>query len=237
LLLLRNLRDQQGEFRPLSFAKDWQAFFHGYSGYIDKASKTTLENMGSGKGFDACGSFSTDLGGPVRIAPLIFLFRKNLDLLLKSAKAQTALTHRGPGVESGVIFLATSCHAILHGASPREAFNSALEEGQLEMDLDLRIRRSLEENDREVISRVKEFGQMCAINAALPGAIHTILHHETNLEAALLDTVQAGGDSAARGMVVGMVLGAWLGEKSVPKRWLQEMAAYKEIVEALEQLP
>jgi hypothetical protein len=33
----------------------------------------------------------------------------------------------------------------------------------------------------------------------------------------------AGGDSAARGMAVGMLLGAWLGEGGLPKTWLEQM--------------
>ncbi|EKD35475.1 MAG: hypothetical protein ACD_75C01898G0003, partial [uncultured bacterium] len=43
--------------------------------------------------------------------------------------------------------------------------------------------------------------------------------------------------SAARGMVVGMVLGASLGRNAIPRRWLEGMVKYREIEAALEKLP
>ncbi len=51
---------------------------------------------------------STDLGGPARIAPLIYCYRENLDEMLTAVKAQTTLTHSGPGVVDGALFLARS---------------------------------------------------------------------------------------------------------------------------------
>ena len=78
---------------------------------------------------------------------------------------------------------------------------------------------------------------MCAVGAALPGAIYAVLHQEHNLEEALIETVLAGGDSAARGMVTGMILGAFLGSEKIPTRWLDDLVSYQEIKSSLDQLP
>ena len=78
---------------------------------------------------------------------------------------------------------------------------------------------------------------MCAIKAALPGAVYTVLKNEDNLEKALIETVMAGGDSAARGMVVGMLLGAFHGREKIPSRWLERLTRYDRIVTALDKLP
>ena len=59
---------------------------------------------------------------------------------------------------------------------------------------------------------IKQFGQMCGIAAALPGALHLVLKYPDDLRTALVENVMAGGDSAARGMVVGMMLGAPSGD-------------------------
>ena len=47
----------------------------------------------------------------------------------------------------------------------------------------------------------------------------------------------AGGDSAARGMAIGMLLGAHLGEAAIPAPWLAEMERQKEILDLLGELP
>ena len=67
--------------------------------------------------------------------------------------------------------------------------------------------------------------------------VHLIAKYENNLEEALVQSVMAGGDSAARGMLVGMVLGAHLGQSSIPQKWLSELARRKGIDALLDQIP
>lgn len=237
LHLLRHLVKHRGQFSLAEYARDWQSLFTDYSGYMDRATKVTLQNLQRGATPEACGSPSTDLGGAARIAPLVYCFREDLEALLTAVQAHTSLTHCGPGSADGAVFLARSCYGILHGASPREAFIQALEDGINDIDLELRLRRSLDQHTGSVRQVVKEFGQMCSINAALPGAIYTVLHSEGNLEEALIETAMAGGDSAARGMVVGMLLGANLGKEKIPVRWLDNLVDCREIQAALDSLP
>jgi ADP-ribosylglycohydrolase len=101
----------------------------------------------------------------------------------------------------------------------------------------MRIRGALEitaTDSREVIAGL---GQMCGAANALPAAVHLIVTHEHDLEKALIENTMAGGDSAGRGLAVGMVLGAHLGMEAIPEHWLTEMRSYDHIVELLDQLP
>lgn len=66
--------------------------------------------------------------------------------------------------------------------------------------------------------------------------VHLIAKYENDLEEALIQTVMAGGDNAARGMLVGMVLGAHLGPESLPEKWVSELAKRREIETLLEKI-
>ena len=85
--LLEHLAANGGHFDAAEYGRSWQSFIAHYQGYKDHASKDTLKNLAEGKGVDACGSDSTDLGGPARIAPLIYCYRENLDAMLEAVKA------------------------------------------------------------------------------------------------------------------------------------------------------
>jgi ADP-ribosylglycohydrolase len=76
---------------------------------------------------------------------------------------------------------------------------------------------------------IGRFGQSCHADEAFPGVIHLVARYEKDLKEALIQSVMAGGDSAGRGMMVGMVLGAYLGLKSLPAEWISGLKREKEI--------
>ena len=222
LILLEHLAET-GDFSAPRFAATWQTRLTDYHGYIDKASTATLDNMARQMPTDQCGSHSTDLGGAARIAPLLYFFKDDRQKLLKAVRQQTAMTHNHPATLAGAEFIAKTAWDVLHWSSPRAALESTLEEGVHDIDLDNRIRNSLDSAGKDTGTMIKQFGQMCSISAALPGVVHLIISYENDLKTALIENVMAGGDSAARGLVVGMILGAHLGRQAIPEEWLVNM--------------
>jgi ADP-ribosylglycohydrolase len=81
-----------------------------------------------------------------------------------------------------------------------------------------------------------DLGQMCEIQAAFPAVIHLITKYEDNLKKGLVENIMAGGDSAGRGLTVGMVLGAHLGLDAIPSKWLSDLKAYQEIMGLMDQI-
>ncbi|MBC7543041.1 MAG: ADP-ribosylglycohydrolase family protein, partial [Candidatus Sericytochromatia bacterium] len=69
------------------------------------------------------------------------------------------------------------------------------------------------------VAAVQSLGAACAVGAAFPATLALALAHPTDLEAALIENAMAGGDSASRGLFLGMLLGASSGA-IVPQRWL-----------------
>lgn len=222
LVLLESLA-RTGSFSLPDFAASWQHLFANYHGYVDKATSTTLDNRSRNLPLDRCGSTSSDLGGPARIAPLVYRYQHDLEALLTAALQQTAFTHNNPATLAGAAFIARTAWEVLQGADPVSALEQALDEGVNDIDLDIRIRGGLDSGGKDTRTVIKKFGQMCGIAAALPGAIHLIVTYPKDLKTALIENVMAGGDSSARGMVAGMILGAHLGVAAVPATWLADM--------------
>lgn len=83
---------------------------------------------------------------------------------------------------------------------------------------------------------VQQFGQSCDTRGALPSVVQIMARHPVDLREALVENVMAGGDSAARGMAVGAVLGASLGMDAVPADWLFSMKRTGRIVDLLEKI-
>ena len=223
LHLLAHLAANGGRFSLIEYGRDWRNFITGYRGYMDRASKASLQNLEAGHPPESCGSPSTDLGGAARIAPLIFALRNHPADLEKAVAAQTALTHQGPGAVSAAIFLAEACRRVLEGASLRQALAEALAKLAESPELAVKVRDSIDRQGGDITETVKSYGQACAVNGALPAAIFTALQLEDNLEEALVTTVMAGGDSAARALVVGMLLGARHGMSAIPTHWLEAL--------------
>ena len=152
---------------------------------------------------------------------------------MAGARAQTAFTHNNSSVIKSAAFFATITHQILAGNAPLAAIEQAQKEKFDSDPFKEWIQMGLESAARDSRQAILDFGQMCEIHAAFPGVVHLIVKYENDLKAALIENVMAGGDSAGRGLLVGLVLGAHLGMDAIPPEWLNDMKAYPQIVDML----
>jgi ADP-ribosylglycohydrolase len=235
LCLLESLAAKR-DFDVNHFAQSWRAMFEGYHGYFDQATKATLGNFESGKGPIHSGSPSNNLGGASRIAPLIYLFRDDLETLVSHAKTQTVMTHNNSHVIQSAAFFSELAWKVLNGSRPTAAINQLLEARFNEARFSKWVSEGLKSTELETRQAISNFGQMCDTAAAFPSVIHLIAKYEYNLKEGLVENVMAGGDSAARGLMAGMILGAHLGLDAIPKDWLFDLKQHAHIVELLHTL-
>jgi len=228
LVLLESLATKKG-FDLNDFSERWQHFFRDYDGYFDGATKGTLRNFSKGKGPQDSGSPSNDLAGASRIAPLVFCYRDNLDELVVAARAQTRMTHGDPFTVHAAEFLARVAWETLNGASPSEAIAEVTQKNYSETIFAEWAQEGLESKDMESVPAIGSFGQSCHTPSAFPGVIHLIARYEKDLKEALVQAVMAGGDNAARGLAVGMILGAHLGREHLPEEWIRDLKKAEEI--------
>jgi ADP-ribosylglycohydrolase len=206
-----------------TFIGDWVAMWPNYDDYFDQATKTTLSNIKRGVMPKKAGSESSELAGPARIAPLIaFLADEEEAVVVKAAEQQTELTHNSREALEASRFLTQASYRIMHGAGLAEAINSTAPSWALNS---LRSVQSLSATEA-----VAELGKSCSIKAALPAVIHMAFMHGDDLPKAFSENAMAGGDNCARGLALGMLLGAANGIDAIPKAWRDGLIAKKQLL-------
>jgi len=222
LILLESVADCSS-FDLTRFSQSWRSFFESYDGYFDNATKETLEHFGEGSRPESSGSDSTDLAGAARIAPIVYTYREDLETMIAASRAQTVMSHNNPLVIESAEFFTRVLWHVLRGSTPTAAMERVCKEELREDTLGEWMDAGVKSTDVDTRSAIDSFGQACEIDMAFPSTVHLIAKYENDLKASLIENVMAGGDSASRGMLAGMVLGAHLGYDAIPEKWISEL--------------
>jgi ADP-ribosylglycohydrolase len=235
MLLLESVAGNGG-FRLESFAASWVDFSRNYSGYVDGATTDTLANIEAGKAAGETGSQSADLSAASRIAPLVYRYPDDIDQLLSVVKAQAKMTHNHNQVLESAEFFARVTVAVLGGAKPGKAMTDVAEHHFKDSEIAEWVSDGMDSIGMETRQTIADFGQACETEMGFPSTIHLIATYADNFKEALVENIMAGGDSAARGMAVGMILGAHNGMAAIPPSWLADLRAENRISELLDQI-
>lgn len=216
LLLWQFLREI-GRWDAKAFKARWVEYWRTSSSYRDHATKETLA---AGQA-----SSSDELGGPARIAPLLALLADHpLEVRIAAARECTALTHDHPLALDTAEFLARGADALLAGEDFDAAVRRARSEGSYR-ELPALLEKPLPDADADPIAAISEIGQACPVPQALPATVWLALNYGGRPREALILNAQAGGDSAARGLALGLWLGARHGTEWIPAEWRSGLRA------------
>ena len=227
LCLLKFLMREK-KWSPSDFMDDWLAMWPDYNDYVDGATKNTLANLQNQTDKTQGGSDSVEIAGPARIAPLIsFLANSPESEVVQAAVEQTMLTHRSKEAEESATFLAKAGYRLIHGANLLDTLNETAPEWALK-----KANSVLSENAVDAIGKL---GPACSISSALPSVLYLTIKHGSEIETAFIENAMAGGDNCARGLVLGMLLGAANGMASIPNHWVENLKVQTDLVEFLNQ--
>jgi ADP-ribosylglycohydrolase len=228
LVLLQSVA-QTEEFDLEDFAARWRDFFANYLGYFDRATLETLSCFSKGFGPKDAGSASNDLAGASRIAPVVLAHYFDEDKMISAARAQTAMTHKDPNVVDSAEFFARCASLVLKGHKPCQALDHAAEAKYNHLPVKEWLSKGKKLVDQDSLKALFMLGLSCHAPEAFPGVVQLICRYEENLPEALIQCVMAGGDSAGRAMLVGLILGAWNGIQDIPAQWLNGLQERKQV--------
>lgn len=201
-----------------SFIQDWVMMWPNYGDYFDHATKATLQEIEDGKAPADAASNSAELAGAARIAPLIaFLADQPEAEVTKACVEQTLLTHASEKSEEAASFLAMAGYRLMHGAELEATIRETAPGWAL-----AKADSVAEFDAKEAIAKL---GQSCPVESALPAVIYIALKHSDDLPKAFSENAMAGGDNCARGLALGLLLGAAHGIDAIPANWIDNLKA------------
>jgi len=230
LVLLESLEATGGKFQLEDFAQRWRKFWQEAKSYRDHATKDTLARIEQGNPLTESGSDSRELGGASRIAPLLVALRNEEPAaIIEAVRAQTALTHNNSEVIDTAEFISRTVLSLIQGVSVECALQTATTLPFRTLQLRNYLKKAEAVRDLSTREAVLQLGQSCPLEKALPAVFLILLKHGADFENALVQNVMAGGDSAARGKVLGILLGAAHGVRAIPERWIEHISARAQI--------
>ncbi len=239
LILLQSLA-ADGGFDSGKFAARWRAFWEDptTASYRDHATRQTLEHLQAGMPPDRAGSDSHDIAGAARIGPLFLLEWENDAALVEAARRETAITHAAPEVVETAEFFGRIVLAVRSGASITDALETTMvaKDWQALPETWLAVARKSSASEVTDSAALKAHGLTCSTDDAFPGICHLLLRYPSDPAAALIANATAGGDSAARGMLLGLVYGAEFPAAKLPPEWLSGLNARDEITGLIRQV-
>ncbi len=227
LLLLESIQKRDGFDRD-GWASDWRAFIEEYGGYLDAASKQTIRHLRAGDPIDTAGSDSTELAGASRIAAAVHFYWDDPEQMMRSSKEQTDVTHHTTIIVEAAEFIVSTVEGIQRGLIPTTAMQASASRDYEVLPARGWVEKGFAAAGTDSTDAIGDFGRACDIRFSFPSVAQLVARYEDDLRGALIANVEAGGDSAARGLMLGIILGAYHGMGAIPDEWIEGLnAQYK----------
>lgn len=193
---------------------------------------------------------SKGCGGIMRVAPIgLYFVEKNIspEEVMKIGAETAALTH---GHELGYIPAAALVHIIFELADNEKitvaeavenalALSEKLYKGAEYLDDFVRlIHKAVELADanKDDLSSIHTLGEGWVAEETLAIAVYCAIKYENDFEKCLIAAVNHNGDSDSTGAVVGNILGAKLGFKAIPQKFVDNLELKDVILEIADDL-
>jgi ADP-ribosyl-[dinitrogen reductase] hydrolase len=185
--------------------------------YIEECHRNFFANYARGIPPRKCGVAEKHIGGLIGIVPIVAYYFNQPDTAREAAMAHLALTHPGYKMETAGSLVIDILLKTLDG-KPLKAVILEEIEAQHNPLLGHPFKKWLEDPDDWVIG--PRLSTACYVEDAVPAVVYLALKYHDDPEQALIVNTNLGGDNAARGSILGALLGASGGMARFPRRWI-----------------
>ena len=205
--ILHNFLKDKKDFDIALYKDYWLNEMKTYNGYIDSSTSKTIEIFKNNN--TLIGYESSDLSCVGRIAPLL-LVSKNKEHFLNYVNSFVSMTHNSQDSLKSAKFFANFLYRVVNG----ETINDVLNNIEVDDLLNDKFKAGIKSKDKNTSKAILNFGQSCPVDGGFQCVIHLLAKYD-NYKDIMLANSRAGGDSSARAMIIGMLMGS----ANAPREW------------------
>ncbi len=187
---------------------------------VGPSSALAITRLNSGMDWQYSGSDIPSCGSAMRVAP-IGLFYRSLDDIEFKAALSSIPTHISKGAIAGAVAVAVGIGCCILDMGCIDIIReTCTRTSNYDPDLAERIRLSFEKRYDEPDSVFAELGTSYLAYETVPAAFYCFLRNSGSVENAILEAVNAGGDTDSIACITGALCGALKGADSLPEKWV-----------------
>ncbi len=188
---------------------------------VGPSSSISISRLNSGISWKDSGSDIPSCGSAMRVAP-IGLYYEDMDEVEKYAALSSIPTHNSSEAIAGAVAVAVGvrcalmdmdCAAIINETCARTShYNGMVAE---------KIKAAFRKKENEPDKVFEEIGTSYLVNETVPCAFYCFSRYFEQPEKAIIEAVNAGGDTDSIACITGALCGARRGVEAFPDRWIE----------------
>jgi ADP-ribosyl-[dinitrogen reductase] hydrolase len=202
------------------------------SPFIGPSSSSAIDKLNSGISWKESGSDIPSCGSAMRAAP-IGLFYDSMEKVESNAVISSIPTHNSKGAIAGAVAVAVAVRCAIDGYNLSEIMRRTCERtSNHDIDLAKKIELAYESRNELPDMVFARLGTSYYVYDTVPCACYCFSRHFKEPEKAMIEAVNAGGDTDSIGCITGALCGALHGISSFPEEWITGLEN-KELIEQI----
>lgn len=200
--------------------------------FVGPSSALAIERLNSGLSWKESGSDIPSCGSSMRVAP-IGLFYDDPDDVESNAALSSMPTHNSKSAIAGAVAVAIAVRCALDEMDCSEIITqTCARASKYDEDLAGKIELSFQRRNNDPDKVFARLGTSYFVYDTVPCAFYCFSRHFKEPEKAIIEAVNAGGDTDSIGCITGALCGALHGISSFPEEWIKGLEN-KELIEQI----